>query len=1154
MDIVTDLTAEAISYLTLFQDIRKGSAEPISLSLRNMSDWPNLKINEISVDELTFQQQSRVRDLVWHSPTRENGLLLSRQYFKTIQGLLNWLSMGIPANLFQPEPYDSSSDALGSAKIALFFPPFFWRQRIRSILYSKPNQRVLLAQILQYMPLQVILALAGKNKSAYDIRLYQYYDLPKHGELSTSGSYSYGDQLSLTDREKYILWWTGNEEKAVAFLINDSELLTELKKNEFPLPFETFFRDELYEIAKVRNAKREERDKTFSSEYLDNYQSDETLEKNGVDPLDQASKMRLMGLALSGGGIRSATFNLGVIQRLASLGVLEEMDYISTVSGGGYIGAWLSSWIKRAGSFSKVNDRLCPEKSADPLADEVRPIRWLRMYSNYLTPHVGIMSSDSWASGVTWLRNGLINQFVLILILLTALSFIWNGFDFWSLIKINMKQLSDRQFLWWSLGMMFPGAIVAAIGMRSFHKLVDKKANSGLLRILEKYKFSFSALTRFETYIPAVLLAWGVFCALLISTYFTAFRVKDIYLETRFELFLIVSVSAFFALIFLSAFGNYHKREDLMKTEQIDTFASFPQKKSYNIWPTVFGIVGSSFVAALVLVFLLGLFWTYIEELYKLIELDTIKPEAIALVLGVPIVLESLSISVVIRMALMGNLFPDYRREWWGRMGGYTHRFMLVWTLTSFSALIAPALWQETIWPLIRTHFWGIIMPVIGGWAGVIGVGVKFAFESREDSRPKKLNLKRILVNITPFIFMIGFLLIGSSFIHKIRGINEFELPAERLFFYLPITAALGVTAYLFSWRVGVNEFSLHHFYKNRLIRAYLGATRSREDRTKTANTFTGFDTDDDLLLSSMTKDNGYRGPFPIINAALNSTVVSALDRQDRMAESFIFSPLYSGYDFSPTRPSTYNIDHHYEYGYRPTAQFSNQNGGPTVGTAIAISGAAVNPNQGYNSSALTAFLLTMFNVRLGWWIGNPRLEKWKKSGPDYGLLYLLRDLIGKSDINMPYVCLSDGGHFDNMGVYELVRRRCMYIIVGDGEQDEDGICEGLANAIRRCRIDFGVDIDFGNSFKTKGEEKTLNHLMKADIVYPGSHEKGVLIYIKAILNGDEPVDIRQYADVNSKFPQQSTGDQFFDEAQFESYRKLGYHSIANRKDISFPD
>ena len=88
--------------------------------------------------------------------------------------------------------------------------------------------------------------------------------------------------------------------------------------------------------------------------------------------------------------------------------------------------------------------------------------------------------------------------------------------------------------------------------------------------------------------------------------------------------------------------------------------------------------------------------------------------------------------------------------------------------------------------------------------------------------------------------------------------------------------------------------------------------------------------------------------------------------------------------------------------------------------------------------------------------MGNPRKKTWKSSDPKLGLLYLFNDLMGDTDIDADYVCLSDGGHFDNMGLYELIRRKCHFIILGDGEEDDDSSFEGLANAMRRCRIDFG--------------------------------------------------------------------------------------------------
>ncbi len=233
-----------------------------------------------------------------------------------------------------------------------------------------------------------------------------------------------------------------------------------------------------------------------------------------------------------------------------------------------------------------------------------------------------------------------------------------------------------------------------------------------------------------------------------------------------------------------------------------------------------------------------------------------------------------------------------------------------------------------------------------------------------------------------------------------------------------------------------------------------------------------------------------------------------------------------------------------YDYGYRPTAQYAYPNDmGPGIGTAMAISGAAVNPNQGYHSSSGTAFLLTVFNVQMGWWTGNPRKSTWQQSDPKFGLAYIINNLVGQTNTRNEFISLSDGGHFDNMGLYELVRRRCAVIILGDSEQDEKFTCEGFANAIRRCRIDFGAEIDIDIHDIVKREERLSKaHFVTGTIKYDDNTPTGVLLYIKSSITGDEPVDVTEYASKNPTFPHQTTADQFFDEEQFESYRKLGMH------------
>ena len=132
-------------------------------------------------------------------------------------------------------------------------------------------------------------------------------------------------------------------------------------------------------------------------------------------------------LCLSGGGIRSATFSLGVIQGLARAGWLKRFHYLSTVSGGGYIGGWLSAWIHSSNLDSVVAD-LCPHKapsvtvppSGSAVSPESKHIRWLRALSNYLSPRIGF-SADFWTLIAVVLRNLLLHWVVFIPLLAAAL-------------------------------------------------------------------------------------------------------------------------------------------------------------------------------------------------------------------------------------------------------------------------------------------------------------------------------------------------------------------------------------------------------------------------------------------------------------------------------------------------------------------------------------------------------------------------------------------------------------------------------------------------------------------------------------------------------------------------------------------------------------
>jgi hypothetical protein len=218
------------------------------------------------------------------------------------------------------------------------------------------------------------------------------------------------------------------------------------------------------------------------------------------------------------------------------------------------------------------------------------------------------------------------------------------------------------------------------------------------------------------------------------------------------------------------------------------------------------------------------------------------------------------------------------------------------------------------------------------------------------------------------------------------------------------------------------------------------------------------------------------------------------------------------------------------------------------LGTALAVSGAAASPNQGYHSSPPVAFLMTVFNVRLGWWLQNTAWPReWRRVGPRWGIKYLLSELAGMAGESSKFVYLSDGGHFENLGIYELVRRRCRFIVVCDAGMDLGFEFEDLGNAIRKCQVDLGVtiDIDTRPIRPDPSTQRSLVHCAVGTVRYGragGRADVGYLLYLKPSITGNEPGDVLQYRAAHVEFPHESTSDQWFGESQFESYRKLGHH------------
>jgi hypothetical protein len=197
---------------------------------------------------------------------------------------------------------------------------------------------------------------------------------------------------------------------------------------------------------------------------------------------------------------------------------------------------------------------------------------------------------------------------------------------------------------------------------------------------------------------------------------------------------------------------------------------------------------------------------------------------------------------------------------------------------------------------------------------------------------------------------------------------------------------------------------------------------------------------------------------------------------------------------------------------------------------------------------------MTLFNIRLGWWLANPAGMRGMGDRPGSVLIWMLKELLGQTNAKADFINLSDGGHFDNLGIYELVRRHCRLIIAVDAEADPDGQFHGLGTVIRRCRNDFGVDIEIDVAPLRPNTETghsrqhcvvgTIRYDQLGDSRQSNASCNGTLLYIRATMTGNETTDVLEYAQRHAEFPHEPTRDQFFSESQFESYRALGLHSL----------
>jgi hypothetical protein len=373
------------------------------------------------------------------------------------------------------------------------------------------------------------------------------------------------------------------------------------------------------------------------------------------------------------------------------------------------------------------------------------------------------------------------------------------------------------------------------------------------------------------------------------------------------------------------------------------------------------------------------------------------------------------------------------------------------------------------------------------------------------------------------------------------------------------VLGAGAVASIIVMLRTDLNMIALHRLYRDRLMETFM-PNPARHDssgnpiakKEACVGTWHPATEAEKSWLHRMSPACG-TGPYHLLNANVVLLRSKNTLAAGRGGDSFVLSPLYCGSD-AP--------------GWQKTEKWicfrkANSTDHLSLATAMAISGAAVNPNaasagQGPTRNRFVALAMSLMNLRLAAWVPNPgrpeqagRAATWWSPG--------WRILTGRAHHESePFVELSDGGHFENLGIYELVRRKVKLIIAADAACDPEYSFADLGTALERCRVDFGVDIDFSGSdyaLKQLIPQETIGHDQNFCLARRGfalarirysddAKDDGLLVYVKTTMTHDLPADVYAYKLTNPAFPDQSTGDQWFDEAQFEAYRELGFSIV----------
>jgi hypothetical protein len=773
----------------------------------------------------------------------------------------------------------------------------------------------------------------------------------------------------------------------------------------------------------------------------------------------------IIGLALSGGGIRSATFNLGLLEGLHRLNLLPLFDYLSTVSGGGYVGSFWSEWLARqqlklaerdhaAGRDDPATPLQVPPELLFPShrdagsgpqdgVDQPQE-RHLREFSGFLAPRWGFYEVETWTALVA-IISGLLPALAIALSVIGVLLIGW--------LTLTFSLAYDSPWL------ALPFILLLTCGAlylfeRMWHEV--KAASAGHTEAAATAQQPAPVqrgISRYKAVATAALVLVAVLQILLPKAYAT------------------ILPSSIFPASLLPVFAE-------------GSWRAAPGSGGFEQWWAVAGIANPSRA------------WLFSPRLFDF-SLIWLSAALIMFAFRVSYALwpyiaarESLAAYDRVLMRVLGLAVI-----WCG--------LALLWHL----AVNIPGLGATVSAAVVS----GSVFAALRNW---IGVALNRPTEPGVLSRFKPY-IPQLLAYLTIILAaaVVGRLLIivcGTDWL---------------LWWY---AAALMLSMLLLGLFINPSLYGLHAFYRERISRAYAGACNLAEGQHAGQNRGTDPRDADDRRLKALVDR-----PLHLVCCAANDLTGDPVETLARGSRSAVLSK----HGFSLGRY------------WAPVEALQ-------LGSAVTASAAAFNSNMGKISMQVgpaVAFLMTALNLRLGLWLRHPAASaalprRWP------GLL-LYREMLGLTSASgavdpaapvpalMRDVHLSDGGHFENLALYELIRRHCRYVLMSDCGADPNVAFDDLGNALRRIREDFGVDISLDVEPLRPGAGGWSRQHVAVGTIHYSPTDQGILVYVKPTLTGDEPPDVLQYKTRNTAFPHEGTGDQFYDEAQWESYRRLGLHA-----------